>query len=225
MNPLQEAIMINNEGVRLLSYGNISCALHSFQNAVTMMKEVAVAQAEKPRAIPPNDSSCSRFEPAPERPGNLVGLQNEACYIYDRPLLIPTDFNIATLEEQDSFMLMSSTFVIFNFALACHQFGKISGNEVHLLRAGQLYELTLKILSSAERDHAMHSVLQCLALNNLAQLHYDQCDYQKSQSYMESMFDLVMTTDCLDTHLSEKEVEELMLNLVHMQPPTVAPAA
>ena len=224
MNPLEKAIMINNEGVHRLNFGNISGALHAFQSAVVVMKEAAVSHAEYP-ALPNDRNDCSLWGVEP-RPGNLVGLQNEHCYVFTRPLLIPTDVKISTPEELDSFVLTSSAIVIFNFALASHQFGNISGQQAPLRRAGRLYDLTLKILVRGENHyHHMHAILQCLALNNLAQLCYDQCDYAKSQTCIETMYDLVATTDCLDSHLNEHEAAEIMLNIVHLQPPTVARAA
>lgn len=227
--PLQEAIMINNEGAHLLSCGNASGALHSFQSAIATMKTAASSSSHTgaPRTACQNYRAyCSLFK-LEQRPDVPVGLQkNEQHYVYNRPLLISTDFEILSEVDQDAFVHTSSTCVIFNFALACHQLGKSSGHEASLRRAGQLYSLTLKTLSGRENISDLHAVLQCLALNNLAQLHYDQCDYQGSQSCMETMYELVTTTDCLQVYLDETEAEEIMLNLfVQVKPPSVARAA
>jgi hypothetical protein len=147
------------------------------------------------------------------------------CYIYDRPLLIPTVPRFQTQDDLDVFVLTTSTYIIFNFALACHQFGKVYGDEDALKRAGCLYNLTIKSLANDDHATPVHVALQCLALNNLAQLHYDHCDFVKSQGCLEIMYDLVIRTDCLDKYLNDNETEELMLNMVHMQPPIAASAA
>jgi hypothetical protein len=237
MSSLYEAASLNAEGVRLLGLGHTADALPKLQSAVALMKEVAVEHAENPleflrtlrrrndqsRLRPASDEDCSFGS------GLLSGLKSDVCYIYNRPLLIPSTTLTTTpsREEVDEFILTASTFLIFNFALACHQHGMTSRSEEYLSRAAALYRLTLKSLASSDESvqNPMHTILQCLALNNLANLHFDRCDYAKSQSCLKYMYDIIMTTDCLDTHLSGKEMEELMLNMIHMQPPLVAHAA
>jgi hypothetical protein len=220
--PLQQAIMHNNEGVHHLNCGNISGALLAFQSAISFMKEATACHADKPRSILHIDWVFSREQ----QPGALDGLQSEHGYVYDRPILIPTDLGIFTSHELYSVVLTSGSFIIFNFALACQYDGKITGNKVPLQKARQLYELVLKMLTSEESNcNNCCVVLQCLVLNNLAQLHHDQCNYRKSQSCMQSLYDHIITTNCLDIYLDATEAEEIMLNLVHLRPPTVAGAA
>lgn len=161
----------------------------------------------------------------------LDGLNNGISYIYNRPLLIPSDIVIQSIEHMNSVVVTASTYIIFNFALTCHAVGKHTGKESYVTRAMRLYELTLKVLDTAQSSsnspsvHEMHSVLECLALNNLAQMHYELCDYQSSQFYMDYMHSLLMTIKRMDEYLEEKELEEIMLNLVYLQSPTVAKAA
>ena len=68
-------------------------------------------------------------------------------------------------------------------------------------------------------------MLECLAFNNLAQLHYEYCNYQASQYYLDSMYAILKTINHLDAYLEENELEEIMLNLVYLKSPTVAKAA
>ena len=234
MNPLRQAVLLNNAGVRLLDHGNLDHALHSFQCAVSSIKVATTAATfEKPLELfaPPKDDS-HRFKttttPQEDVTLRLDGLKNGVSYIYNRPLLIPTDFSIQSIEQLNSVILSASTYIVFNFALACHLCGKTSGREDYLFRAARLYELTLKVLGSAEatRDRSsMLAILECLTLNNLAQMYYEQCDYKTCQIYMDAMHDLFMTADRLDTFLDAHEMEEIMLNLVYLQSPPVAKAA
>lgn len=219
--------MINNVGVNHLRNGNISRASHAFQSAIVIILEAATSITEQIQTniLQNNHNDCSLFS-LEQRPVTLTGLHNEHCYVYNRPLIVQADLNMLSHEDLDSFVLTFSTVVVFNFALACHQQGNISGAEVSLLKAGQMYSMALQILASKEiNNNDCHAVLQCLALNNLAQLHYDRCDYQKSQSCMSTVLDIVTTTICLSDHLDEKESEEIMMNLLYMQPPTAAHAA
>jgi hypothetical protein len=172
--------------------------------------------------LPPQPPSSSAL---------LDGLNCGISYIYNRPLLIPSDITIQSMEHMNSVVVTASTYIIFNFALTCHVVGKHTGKESYFTRSMRLYELTLKVLDTAQASstspyvHEMHSVLECLALNNLAQMHYELCDYQSSQFYMDSMYALLMTIKRMDAYLEENELEEIMLNLVYLQSPTVAKAA
>jgi hypothetical protein len=146
--------------------------------------------------------------------------------VYDRPLLLPTDVTIKSQDEVESIILTASTSIIFNLALSCHQQGTITGNEILLKKAARLYALVVRILDNADSDDEVHYVLKCLALNNGAQLHYEQCDYDLSQICMEEMFHLLMQTDCLlDDFLEADEADQVRLNMLHLQLPSVARAA
>lgn len=227
MNSLQRAIVNNNDGVQLFNNGNIAGAMRTFQSAVILMKHAGTAF--EAMCISENYDSANHdfaLGGATTEQRHPPGLQSGASFVYQRPLLIPT--NLKTTDHFDSVILTVTTLVIFNFALACHQSGNTTGRELFLERAERLYDLVLKVLASSESksDHAMRNILRCLALNNLAQLHYDRCNYPTSQSYMEVLYNLIVTMDCLDhTYLTEREVKEIMMNIVHMQPPTAAYAA
>jgi hypothetical protein len=164
-------------------------------------------------------------------PSLLDGLNVGISYVYNRPLLIPTDISIQSVEHMNSVVVTASTYIIFNFALTCHAVGNHTGKESYLIRAMRLYELTLKVLETAKSSavsscvQEMHAALECLTLNNLAQMHYELCDYRSSQFYMDSMYAVLITIKRMDTYLEENELEEIMLNLVYLQSPSVAKAA
>lgn len=228
MNAMHEAVMVSNQGARLLSFGNIEGALKSFQHAVITMKNFTHQNGGPPKAFDMVALSASPIEGTPE-----TRVQEGVCYVYDRPLLIPTDLNANTQHELDSLVRTVSTYVIFNFALAFHQLGRISGQDAPLRQAAELYNTSFKILSRCCGDDnlnsKMNATLQCLVLNNLAHLHYDHCEYEKSRSCMDCMYDLIMFTECLDSSsfcfLESKEIEEISLNLMYMKPPMAAPVA
>jgi hypothetical protein len=242
MNPLRDAILLNNAGVQLLNRGSLEQALHSFQCAVSSIKVATTnASFENPQTLFDASNASGRFNHREvaahgaetnmaEAKLRLDGLKNGVSYVFNRPLLIPTGFSIYSMEQLNSVILSASTYIVFNFALACHFCGKMSGREVYLMRAARLYELTLKVLGSAEArscpNHGtMPAILECLTLNNLAQMYYEQCDYKTCQIYMDAMYDLFMTAERLDAFLDTHEMEEIMLNLVYLQSPPVAKAA
>ena len=112
----------------------------------------------------------------PQQPSTsalLDGINVGISYIYNRPFLISTDISIQNMDHMNSVVATASTYIIFNFALTCHVVGKQTGNERYMIRAMRLYELTLKVLHTAQSSSGcspyvreMHSVLECLTLNN-----------------------------------------------------------
>ena len=171
------------------------------------ISSASICQVSKPNADSDTASNTNVLAPVSELPQHhqpsssalLDSLNVGISYIYNRPLLIPTDITIQSMEHMNSVVVTASTYIIFNFALTCHVVGKHTGKESYFIRAMRLYELTLKVLETAQSSngssyvHEMHSVLECLALNNLAQMHYELCDYRSSQFYMDSMYALLIT--------------------------------
>jgi hypothetical protein len=228
MNSLNKAIMLNNEGAHLLSSGQAMEALHLMQSAVLTLKDFTPPSAGSHRpsviAVPLCPFPTKDMEPERNLP-HIDGL----LYRYERPLLIPTLVNESEVEFA-SVVETLSTYVIFNFALACHQFGKQTGTDAPLQRAMELYDLFIRTLNRlrSECDCQHYESLQCLALNNLAHLHYDYCDYEESQYCMNCMHEILNeSSDCLESSncLSTLETEEIMLNHMYLQRPTAARAA
>jgi len=246
---LHQAVATNNEAVYLLDSGNLAEAVCAFQRAVAIMKVAASS------SVPPPPPSGIRSQPHRKNgsvkadslfgfhhSSALPGLQYGHAFVYDRPLLIPqaaASVNLARASpsQVDSMVTVTSTILMFNFAMACHHIGKITGQDAPLQHAYQLYGLVLQCLqcNNNNDDEAHHHhpdesitlVLQCLALNNLAQLQY--CEYSEFEKSRTCLAELLRTASkcacCFDLYLAPDQVEELMLNLIHLDPPTAASAA
>lgn len=166
----------------------------------------------------------------------LAGLQSDHYYVYNRPLVLPTKtMPIASPGEFEAVVGALSTSILFNAALACHQHGRLTGRAFFLERAGQLYEFIATKTSRGDDVAAQHHqhLLQCLALNNLFQLHDDQGDRppRVCQMYLHRLCGLLAAAPgCLGraSYLNERDVGEILLNLnlaLHMHPPSGARAA
>lgn len=234
MNPLLRVSNINNEGVGLLNSGDFLRAIESFQSGIALMRDITqnafVAKLFPPLATitKPSQGSNSILL---HTGATLAGLQDGSGYVYDRPLLLPTEFRTPAADELDSTgsILTSSTVVTFNFALTCHQYGKQCGQGGPLKQAAELYSLTLALLQNSSMSDKVHSTLKCLVLNNLAHLHHEHSEYHQSQHCLERLYDLIIWAGCLNdsscSFLTEKEVTEIKLNLMHLHPPSAARAA
>ena len=241
---LHQAVATNNEAVYLLDSGNLAEAVCAFQRAVAIMKVAASSSVPPP---PSGIRSQHRKKGAVtadslfgfHHSSALPGLQYGHAFVYDRPLLIPQaaaslDLASASPSEVDSIVTVTSTILMFNFAMACHHIGKITGQDAPLQNAYELYGLVLQCLQCSNNDEPHHHpddsvtlVLQCLALNNLAQLQYcEYCEFEKSRLCLDELLRTASKCACcFDLYLAPDQVEELMLNLIHLDPPTAASVA
>jgi hypothetical protein len=239
MQSLQEVIKFNNEGARLLHSGSTMDALYVFRMAAVSLKQVrlAVPSAEHAPSTPDPTPCVSSTVQMPNKDDNdtimdetfsqaLQSPHDGPFYVHYRPLMIPANILLSSADQAELVQILT-TFVLFNLALACHHYGKVSGMSEPLKRAKELYGVVLKYGGSADEGASQAvDLMQCLALNNLAHLHYEHCQYEISTRYMENMYELIGQTQCLDCrYVSSSEAEEIVLNVHFAMPPAVAAAA
>jgi hypothetical protein len=110
-------------------------------------------------------------------------------------------------------------------ALASHLEGRL-GSEKSLKKAALLYSMTVQLLARfAMPDGISASMLTLLALNNEAQIHYDQCEYIQSVDCMAAISKMMDGIHGIYSTLNPKDVEGLMLNVMLLNVPTAAHAA
>jgi hypothetical protein len=143
MNALTQAIMLNNEGAQQLTSGKALEALHLMQSAVIVLNDFSCrATAMTLASIAPLHHIApvkikSSFCKHPQECIETDGLLN----MFNRPLVIPTALANVSLESCSLVVETLSTYVIFNFALSCHLYGKASGTDAPQQRAMELYDL------------------------------------------------------------------------------------
>jgi hypothetical protein len=230
MNLLNEAIALNNMGVKLHQQGQWTSCLSTFQRAVDTLRVVSEQVSEWRRCHAPSSSlhgtQASSFclEACCRRPGSLVPGQH---FVYNRSMLLSTVAKVSDVDELSAIILTASVSMIFNMAIAWHEFSQFTCSERYVAKTGQLYDIVLSILDTTNGipDDESFTVLKCLGLNNRAQLYYEQCDYVQSERCVDGMRHLLLATDVLEGYLDVEEVDEIRMNMVYLQPPTVAHAA
>jgi hypothetical protein len=130
--------------------------------------------------------------------------------------------------EDESTIIMASSSLLFNLGLTCHSL-YADQRTISASRVAKCYNLALTITCRFTSNNGINAVLRCLILNNLAHLHFEECDYAKSHYSLQRMQALVRT-GCLDgssaSHYPMKhDVDELKLNLLCLKKPTAARAA
>jgi hypothetical protein len=95
-----------------------------------------------------------------------------------------------------------------------------------LKKATVLYGMALQILTSSSIPNDMSaSILILLALNNKAQIHYDQCQYTESSACLTQISAIMGDVYALHSALYQKDFEGILLNVMLLSTPTAAQAA
>jgi tetratricopeptide (TPR) repeat protein len=230
MNFLNEAIILNNMGAKLHQQGQWASCLSTFQRAVDTLRVMSEQVSEWRQLHAPSSSrfgtqqSSFCLETCRSRADSLVPGK---YFVYNRSLLLSNVTKVSDLDELSAIILTASVSMIFNMAIAWHEFGQFTFSERYLAKAGELYDIVLSILDSTDNipDDESFAVLKCLVLNNRAQLYYEQCNYVQSERCVDGMRHLLLSTDVLEAYLDVEEVDEMRVNVVYLQPPMVAPAA
>jgi hypothetical protein len=218
MNSIKYACSLNNQGVDLLVSGESSRAMRAFQGALSLLK--AAHEAETTSIACHDGTSASR--PFCESTKTVPALQGLPCYVYDHGVMISDNFNADTDETISLYIAI----VLFNSALASHFEGTALGREKSLMKASVLYGLVVTFLTRWTMLEEMSTtILTLFALNNKAQIHYDQCEFVQSVDCMQKVRIIMGSVSGLHSALNYEDINGLMLNAILLSTPTAAQAA
>jgi hypothetical protein len=221
---IKTACSLNNQGVDLLVSGDSSGAISKLKMALDILKEALTAVNEV-KAISfdglENHVNAEAVLPISESPLTVPGLQDVPCYVYNHGIMITR----TTDEESEEMISLYSAIVLFNMALTCHHEGRL-GRETSLKRASLFYSMTVQILNgNIMPGDISATLLTLLALNNKAQIHYDQCEYIQCYDCLKELPRIMGTVQAIHFALSQEDIKGLLLNVLLMNTPTAAQAA
>jgi hypothetical protein len=222
MNSIKYACSLNNQGVDLLVKGESSRAMKVFQSAVGLLKK-AVHEAETTSCTKVDQSCDDASLPFCESTSTVSGLQDLHCYVYNHGIMIAPD-NVNG--ETEVMLSIYIAIVLFNLALASHCEGTALGRDKLLKKASVLYSLVVQLLSRCAMPvNASTTILTVLALNNQAQIHYDQCEYVQSVDCMQNVSTIMGGCRGLHSALNPEDIQGLELNVMLLSIPSGAQAA
>jgi hypothetical protein len=220
MNSIKYACSLNNQGVDFLVSGQSARAIRAFQSAVGLL-EKAVNDAERTAYTVMEVSIQETTQPFCESVSTVPGLQDIHCYVYDHGIIITDTSN----GESEEMLALYTAIVLFNWALTSHRQG-ILGSETSSKKASLLYSLAEKLLSRCTiLENTPTTILTLLALNNKAQIHYDQCEYVQSVDCMKAILEIMGSVQGLYSTLGNDDLEGILLNVILLNEPTAAQAA
>lgn len=180
--------------------------------------------------------------------------ETDVLHGHFRPLPISLDilhqYSSSPGEEENLIVDMVFSFLTFNLSLAFHCSGTTMGSEALLRRSMDLYCVVLKMHdpnrggvgrggSGSGAVHQNSALIQCLALNNMAHIHYEFCEFESSHKCLGFMMNIHDRTKCLCSSMSsnsrvhlptaamrsEWEMDEVKLNILYATAPTMAGSA
>ena len=218
---IKHACSLNNQGVDLLVSGDFSGAMISFKMAVDILKEDGVDEdANHTTSFDGLNPQVNAEAALPIYESRLTvpGLHGVPYYVYNQGIMITQ----TTDEESQE---LTSAIVLFNMALTCHHEGRL-GLETSLKNASLFYSMTVQILNgSLVPGNVPAATLTLLALNNKAQIHYDQCEYIQCDDCLKELPRILGSVQDIHSTLSQEDMEGLLLNVMFMKMPTGAQAA
>jgi hypothetical protein len=218
MNSIKYACSLNNQGVDLLLSGESSSAMKVFQSALSLLKPAH--EADTTSCISCDDASLPFYESTK----TVSALQGLHCYVYDHGIMLSEN---RSADTDETLSLYSIAIILFNSALASHTEGTALGQVKSLMKASALYGLVVKLLARCTMlEDTSSTVLTLLALNNKAQIHYDQCEYLHSVDCMNQISRIMgSSVRGLHSALNRKDIDGLVLNVMLLITPTAAQAA
>jgi hypothetical protein len=213
MNTLHSICGLNNQAVELLISGQTSKASKTFQNAAQLLSH-AVANGEHPH-----------YKYAPEMHFGQShsinpNLQASTFFVYDHAIIM---MEPATPALTNGMLCYYSSVVLFNWALTLHREGML-GRETYLKKAASVYVRCFQVLPAMKSSEQTSSILTLLVLNNLAQIHFELCEYSECSHCLKQVRSLLAVAGYMDCCvLTSKDSDELFLNT--MLSPTAAQAA
>jgi hypothetical protein len=224
MESLRQVCALNNKGVKLVLSGDNKNGVVSFQNAIAVMQQQSAVGREH------SSSSSVASELGilhPDNAASLIDFQQDSNFVYDLPFLLQIG-NVDTLD--DLRVSLYSATLLFNLALGFHKRGR-QGKSKALERAANLYQMSLQVLEEPMlKQSSTASLLAMVALNNKANCHWDNCDYNLTQSCGAELYYL-LSREITDSRLREElppgVLDSLLLNSFMMieNLPTASQAA
>jgi hypothetical protein len=112
--------------------------------------------------------------------------------------------------------------VIFNLALAHHHVA-ITSDAGYLPKAEKLYAMVLKLLDGAALYMRTAVVVKLATINNLSQIRFENGDFEPAREGLSHITSFLRQAN--NALLEEPEVLGLLMNVLLLKAPRVAPAA
>jgi hypothetical protein len=178
------------------------------------------------------DGRCSSHLPSTLRLTGLEeGAESSQTFIYSKPFVFPDELSSKDL---GCFLHIHCAVVIFNMALAHHHMAKSVIHSQYcaarsfLDKTIALYDMCLELLENCDPQLGNARLVELAALNNVSQLRFEAGDHVAARKGFDLLAVLMFGASFCPfvlSHFEEGDVRGFLLNIVLLQPSTVALAA
>jgi hypothetical protein len=215
MDFFAQAARLNNQGVTALLEGNDKAAVATLTRSIKMMKQEMSKPSNsdmKKSATLSDDCEHSTVE--------FPGFQGaHESYLFTEAITIPENGDRSELDTQ-----IYTAVVIFNLALTVHREGK-NGKIEFMDKAQKLYTMALKILNN-QCMNRVAVIVKLASINNLSQIRFDCGEYELAREGLDHVSAFMRASgNTNNAMLVEPEIQCLLMNVLLLKAPVIAPAA
>lgn len=199
----QQLVDQNRHGGFLLAAGHTKDAVLSFQSALSLLSECTLhCTKEKPSAnvfhqsmnLSSDQREVQDFQ-IYRSEFELQRFKHTTGYLYRHVLSLRFQNDAMSREKSMhrflSFEPLVEAVILFNIALAFHQYGILSRKEESLCRAISMYQLSFTKMEESNYCCSYTRWLILLVLNNQAQILYERDHYEDAAFQYKNMSDLL----------------------------------
>lgn len=224
---LQHAIAINNKAVGLMADGQSDTSILCFQAALQAMKEASNSSTasdliEKAPFSLVSESTVQILKPCINA---LLPKIREHGYVYSHHFLLEqSSLNV----DNETLLALYSATVLFNFGLALHKHGLLSGSEDAIRKALFVYDLAHALLRPCAMECGCEPFMVVIAVvfNNQAQIYLTLCEFENAKRQLLNLGTVLQSKYWqLCRTLPDSVVDELHLNYLVCHIPYASHAA
>lgn len=213
MSIFEQAAKLNNRGIISLIEGRDSHAIDTMTESIKLMKQELRKDGAQMKdfkaALSGQCSDLSTVEIPDMDTDDQYAAFNHAIHI-----------SYESSEPRFDIQMYSAA-VIFNLALAHHRL-VMQGDKSLVEKTVKLYSLVLKLLENWE-CHKGIAIIKLAAINNLAQMRFANGEYEHAREGLDHLSAFMRKAN--NALLDEPEVQGLLMNVLLLKAPKVAPAA
>lgn len=233
---MQMVTRLNNAGADLLAAGEVDAAFKNFRYALELLRRLCEQSnnAPSPQASGQVDSSSVLPQQVVESLKHIPFQPNKPTfrhshYIFSEAMEFNQDVDQVAVENLGAYQPVFFAIIQFNLGLALQMKSKEAGERA-LFRALAWYDACLETVQAAvEAAVPLQLDLILAALNNLAIVNYDLCQFSKVRQIYQKILDILVSFSKTNyqSHglLPEDEMNDLLLNIMLLQKAVIAPAA
>jgi hypothetical protein len=210
MSLYQQAAQLNNQGIVSLLKGDHCSAIHSMSEAIKVMKG---ALSAPPGTNTPMKCRNVMYE---TRSIEISSLESSDTIVFSQAIRLPDSDEEREPGEVE--MNVYSGAIIFNLALAHH----FRGDKTSLARAEKFYGLVIKVLNRNMLHMHTALIVKLACINNLSQMRYSKGEYERVSEGFIQVAGFIQQNEAV---VNEPEVQGLLMSVLLLKAPTVAPAA